>query len=184
MVSLDESNLQNVLRAEFTRAERMLVSHEIDVIDDLLIHLECLYGYLIHINDNGLAPNVVNQELVETTRRLINCLKEVLDNVNNHQVMVTPLIANNRRGRPQYDLPMDQLIYLVENGFTGTKISQMFGISLRTVYHRMSEYGICIHQTYSDIADSQLKELITEAHLSFPNAGYRFIRGWLMQKGL
>ena len=72
----------------------------------------------------------------------------------------------------------------MENGFTCSKISKMLGISQRTVHHRMSEYGISIRQMYSNIADPELMELIAEAHISFPNAGYRFIRGWLMQRGL
>ena len=48
----------------------------------------------------------------------------------------------------------------------------------------MSEYGISIRQMYSNIADPELIELIAEGHILFPNAGYRFIRGWLMRKGL
>ena len=168
-MALNEVILLDVLRAEFTRAERILASHEVDVIDSLLIRLEHLYGYLIHINDNGLAPNLVKEEAM---RRSINCLKEVLDILNDQALsLVTPL-ANNGKGRPRYDLPMDQLVYLVENGFTCSKISKMLGILQRTVHRRMSEYGISICQMYSNIADPELMELIAETHISFPNAVY------------
>ena len=60
----------------------------------------------------------------------------------------------------------------------------MLCISLSTLRRRMSEYGIRVRDTYSDISDIALKDLIIEAHLSFPNAGYRFVRGWLHQRGL
>ena len=48
----------------------------------------------------------------------------------------------------------------------------------------MSKYVIRVRDTYSDISDIALKDLIIEAHLSFPDAGYQFVRGWLHQRGL
>ena len=87
------------------------------------------------------------------------------------------------KGRPRYNLPVEQLVYFVEHGFTCIKISELLGISLRTVRRRMSAYGISIRQMYSNLSDNELEVLITEAHESFPNAGYRLIQGWLMRKG-
>ena len=60
----------------------------------------------------------------------------------------------------------------------------MLCISLSTFCRRMSKYVIRVRDTYSDISDIALKNLIIEAHLSFPDAGYQFVRGWLHQRGL
>ena len=49
-----------------------------------------------------------------------------------------------RRGRPPFNVSEDQLIFLVDNGFTIPKISEMLGISKRTVERRMSVFGIRI----------------------------------------
>ena len=185
-MALNEVTLRDVLRAEFVKAERIIVSHDydFDTLDSISNRFERLYGYLVYIYDNGLAVNVVKDDLMETMRRFINCIKSVSDMANYQasSFSVSPVISG--KGRPHYDLPRDQLVYLVENGFTCSKISNMLGISQRTIYRRMSEYDISIRQMYSNITDAELKEFITEAHSSFPNAGYRFIRGWLMQKGL
>ena len=60
----------------------------------------------------------------------------------------------------------------------------MLGVSLSTVRHRMSEYGLSIRQTYSTINDDELCDYIKEAQSEFPNYGYRMIGGWLRQKGM
>ena len=88
----NEIVFRNVLRAEFRRAEQILPTHEIDVMECLIIRLEWQYGYVIHINDNGLAPTIIEEQLMETMRQLINCLREVLD-IPNDQVssFLTPL---------------------------------------------------------------------------------------------
>ncbi len=126
----------------------------------------------------------MREEVLETLRQLIISVGSVSDILQSQATSnVTSLIASNGKGRPRYDLPMDQLVYFVEHGFTCSRISEMLGISQRTIRRRMSEYGISIWQMYSSVTDPELKELITEAHESFPNAGYRFIHGWLMQKG-
>ena len=49
-----------------------------------------------------------------------------------------------RRGRPPFNVSEDQLIFLVDNGFTVPKISELMGISKRTVERRMSMFGIRI----------------------------------------
>ena len=86
--------------------------------------------------------------------------------------------------RPKYDLPRGQLLYFIEHGFTCSRISSMLGVSQSTLRRRMSEYGLSIRNTYSDISENELRDLIRQAHDSFPNAGYRFVHGWLTQRGL
>ncbi len=168
------------MRDEFERTERTLASPDADSIENLHVRLERLYGYLIHIHDNNLAPNVVKvDEVLQAVRQLINCLGSVYDMLQNEATSSTPsLVPNNGKGR--YDLPVEQLVYFVEHGFTCSKISDMLGISLRTVCR---EYEISIRQMYSNLSDHELKLLITEAHESFPNVGYRLIQGWLVKRG-
>ena len=42
-------------------------------------------------------------------------------------------LFSGRRGRPPFDVSEDQLGFLVDSGFTVTKISELLGISKRTV---------------------------------------------------
>ena len=53
-------------------------------------------------------------------------------------------LLTGRRGRPPFDVSEDQLVFLVDSGFTVPKISELLGISKRTVERRMSNFGIRI----------------------------------------
>lgn len=53
-------------------------------------------------------------------------------------------LLTGRRGRPAFDVSEDQLLFLVDSGFTVPKISELLGISKRTVERRMSDFGIKI----------------------------------------
>ncbi len=137
---VDEMTFKTVLTAELTRIGRMLVYHDLDTLESVLIRLERMYGYLVHINDNGLVPSVVNDEFLDMVRTLLNIIvsicedpEEECDN-DNHLTTIT----SRRRGGPKYDLPEEQLVYFLDHGFSCTKISRMMGVSLRTVRRRMS----------------------------------------------
>jgi len=47
-------------------------------------------------------------------------------------------LFTGRRGRPLFNVWEDQLIFVADNGFKGPKISEMLGISKRTVVRRQS----------------------------------------------
>ena len=53
-------------------------------------------------------------------------------------------LLSGRRGHPPFDVSEDQFIFLVDSGFTVMKISELLGISKRTVERRMYDFGITI----------------------------------------
>ena len=53
-------------------------------------------------------------------------------------------LLSGRRGRPPFDVSEDQLVFLVDSGFTVPKISELLGVSKRTVERRMYDFGITI----------------------------------------
>ncbi len=108
----------------------------------------------------------------ESLRQLLNTILVISNSFHNPAVVPSaPMIPHHgRSGRPKYDLPYDQLVYFLEHGFTCSKISKMMGASERTI----RSLGTNV----------LLKNVITEGHEAFPNAEYRFIHGWLKQKGL
>ena len=179
----EEEVLRNVVSDELTRIERMLLVSDMSTVEILQIRIERLYGHLLYIHGNCLAPSVVSEEFLEKLRSLLHLIttlsEDILNETGDHCHI--PLIES--RGRPKYDLPRKQLLYFIEHGFTCSRISAMLQISQRTIRRQMSSYGLSVQEMYSQISDAELKKLITEAHVSFPNAGYRFIRGWLNQRG-
>ena len=51
---------------------------------------------------------------------------------------------NGGRGRPSYDISEEQLSFLLHQGFNSSDISQLLGVSVKTVKRRMSYYGLSI----------------------------------------
>lgn len=74
-------------------------------------------------------------------------------------------------GRPSFDVSPHQLSFLIENGFSVPQISNMIGVSIRTVCRRMSEFGLSVRAQYSTIADDELDRLVSEFQAQYPLCG-------------
>ena len=60
----------------------------------------------------------------------------------------------------------------------------MLGVSLRTVRRRMTEYGLSVRSSYSDMDDSELEAVVQQLKQDFPTCGYRMMDGLLRQRGI
>lgn len=189
--SLENELLIN-LREEMMRLSRTLEhpSVDVDFVDSLLLRVEALANQLLCVHENGLAPTVVTDEVVGLVFRLLHVLnnakaKLLQDTIRLRSNDVTVAISGEDvgLGRPRFEVLREQLVYLIEHGFSCVQISEMMGVSLRTVRRRMSEYGLSIRQTYSALGDDELIQLLRNHLENFPTCGYRLADGWLRQKG-
>ena len=57
------------------------------------------------------------------------------------------------RGRPAFDIPNEQLSFLLEQGFGVPDISRMLGVGQRTVQRRMAQYGLTVAGKISQFLD-------------------------------
>lgn len=55
-----------------------------------------------------------------------------------------PLTSSGKQGRPSYEISEEQLLYLLEQGFQVCDISNILGVSARTVERRMSTFGLSV----------------------------------------
>ena len=94
------------------------------------------------------------------------------------------LVESGSVGRPRFNIPRSQLVYLVENRFTVPQIASIIGVSVRTIFRRMEEYGISISTQYSEITDDELNEVTREIQSAFPMCGNRQMQGHLLSRGL
>ncbi len=62
-------------------------------------------------------------------------------------------------------------------------MSQLLGVSVRTVFRRMEEYGLSVSGYYSTMTDSELDNQVRAIKAQMPNAGYRSVKGRLMAMG-
>lgn len=80
-------------------------------------------------------------------------------------------------------ITQDQLQYLLEQHFKVREIAQIYSVSVRTIRRRMSQYGLSVRQTYSDISDQELKEKVSGFIANSPNTGYKVVTGYLTSIG-
>jgi len=61
-----------------------------------------------------------------------------------HCAYQTPLNSSGKRGRTSYEITEEQLLFLLEQGFQVCDISNILGVSARTVERRMSKFGLSV----------------------------------------
>ena len=57
-----------------------------------------------------------------------------------------PEFFSGTSGRPKFNIPYDQLNFLVERGFTFVKTAELLGISVRTAERRFQDFGLNCYQ--------------------------------------
>ena len=87
-------------------------------------------------------------------------------------------------GRPRCHITEEQLANLLQLNFSCANIAIMFGVSLRTIRRRMSEYNLSVTACYTSIDETDLDQAVRELKEEFPNSGYRIMDGLLRQRGI
>lgn len=59
----------------------------------------------------------------------------------------------------------------------------MLCISEKTVYRRLEENGLSICDTYANLANQELDDIIKEVLHQLPNSGYKTMRSHLLSRG-
>ena len=72
----------------------------------------------------------------------------------------SPPIQRSNFGRPRYAITFDQLSFLVGENFNTCRTANCLGVSVSTVRRRLRDSGIDLDQTYSEISDVDLDQLI------------------------
>ena len=68
--------------------------------------------------------------------------------------------------------------------FSVPQISEMLGVSVRTIRRRMTEFGLSITAQYSVLADDELDQLVHGIQQQFPMCGNKQMLGHLLSRGV
>ena len=183
-------NMADQLRAEELEAFRHVREILLDVIrqleagdlhsnmiDALHFRLDWLHGLIIRYFD-----------VYEIGEEVVHLIGTAHDRIRNHpQPSGSPSptrIFLRDRGRPRYLIPREQLEFSLERCFSVVDIASLLGVSIRTIERRLSEFGLRIRSTYSDISDQALDNILRNILTEFPNTGYWRMTGFLQSRGL
>ena len=110
-----------------TRIERFENSENGFEIGSIVLRLDYMTGMLVNLE--------VPDEIINTMR---GSYKSVAQLEANHNVVANdgyaaPIFCTGNRGRPSYEIPREQLSFLLDQEFKVAQISVMLGVGQRTV---------------------------------------------------
>ncbi|KAK3737739.1 hypothetical protein QZH41_018283 [Actinostola sp. cb2023] len=120
--------------------ERIDQIHDSGDISSLVLRLEYLNRTIVN---RGELPD----SIVSTIGQVIALLSDLdrrLSTDRGTERNVAERVLTGGRGRPSFLIKEEQLSFLIDTGFTVPQMSQMLGVSTRTVERRMSAFGISI----------------------------------------
>jgi hypothetical protein len=134
--------------------------------------------------------------LINQIKYLINSLQhQVLPEIEKEKELIVVPVVNRclqsgtflktgQRGRPSFDIDIDQVIYLKCLGFKWKQIANLIGVSVCTLHRRRQEYNVGEILQFTMISDEELCSQLTEIKKELPDVGERMIVGILPSKGL
>ena len=148
------------------------------------------------MDSHSVQLQLVYRELVaaellgEQVAPALNCVREAVriiedyDVLNDQSSYQAQTLPERAIGRPRFDIPFNQLSSLLERRFTVPQISDILGVSIRTVRRIMSVYNLSVRSYYSQVSDGDLDAIVAEILMRFPACGNRQMQGHLLARGM
>lgn len=117
----------------------MLLGQISDVLDILAAELQKPLVETDHVligleNIDSILADLAAIGELHNEERLFALLKMIIEEVEGSNSMTV--------------MSREQLLFLLESHFRVSEIARIFGVSIRTIRRRMSEYGLSVRQTY------------------------------------
>ena len=94
-----------------------------------------------------------------------------------------PVLKQSCNFKVHYEIGEDVLENLIDSGFTVSDMAKLLSVSERTLYRRMTHFGLR-RQSFTDINDDSLDQCLVDIVLQFPRCGEKMLRQLLATKGI
>ena len=161
-------------------ADSLRLSSQVSQLEDLYDRLNAFQNELILLQ---LESPILNSVLAKLNFAK-NTIDKVIsaDDVDFHYQSLP--VFSGEPGRPKYAIHREQLQFLLNEGFNIPTISKLVGVSKRTVWRRMSDFGLSIGGSYSVLTDAELDNIVREILDRLPNTGMKRMHGLLVSQGV
>lgn len=147
------------------------VQHDLQVTMDMLV--QCLD-----------VPGIDSRS-VEDAMECITCAlgRDNMSDQHNISGYRSPTVYTGARGRPSFDIPQETLQYFLSISYSIPCIAQLVGVSQRTITRRLQMFGLSARDTFSQLDDDSLDNMVRGILSNFPNSGYRTVKAHLFAQG-
>ena len=164
--------------------QRLLGSGEVSQrdVDSCIVRVEYLIGNVERVGDVLQAHQC--QSLVSGLRNLLLSIEACRIESPSPRQSLSIRRTSGSRGSPLFDIPQQQLQFLIHYGFTGTDISSLLGVSFRTLQRRLRDFGLSLRGQYSTLSDQELDASVARIGRDYPRAGGRTMNSLLESEGV
>jgi len=179
-----DTEISSIFLSRLRRVIGLLDSGSFQSLHDLKHELECIGAAASTLMQSQDA--YVQDGMVRFTGFVVSAVEQLENTICSSREgiqLACELTHAGLVGRPSYIIPVEQLLYLAEQGFTAVQMGEMIGTSTRTIQRRLAENNIRLGQRFSNLSDVELDNLVLNIISNFPNVGYRSVRGHLARSG-
>ena len=126
----------------------------------------------------------VSENVMRCLMQSYNLLSRSTNNTrrNNNQALLNN--STGSVGRPSLIISKEQIEYLMECNFTVNEMSDILGVSKRTVERRMNQYELTNMNRFTAINDERLDAIVSEIKGSSPDCGSKLLSGYLRARNI
>ena len=137
------------------RLERFTDASDIGVV---VLRLDFLHRMLVSLD---IENDVV--DIIGTLNENFSVLQRSSSHANVTERYRPPCTSLGERGRPSFQIPKEQLSFLLEQGFKVQEVSSILGVAKHTIERRMAAFCLCVSGEYEkwimkDIEDSNASD--------------------------
>lgn len=158
---------------------------DVDMLEVMENQLELIYRELACLEVLGILTGEQLAAL-RCTGQALDEIRSLVSSTTNQTAHSTYIAAMEYGGpgRPRYDIPRDQLEYLLQSRFSVPQIALLLNVSVRTVRRRMELYQFSVRSLYANISDQELDVIVEQIQEQFGLCGNRVMKGHLLSRGV
>ena len=178
--------VSNKLSEIIQSLEAIDINNERGEFDYVLYKLEQIVHIGVRSDEQGLWQQVFPEELLYTLIEAYNKLvSEDLPGNASNTGRRPETINTSSVGQPALEIPKETLKLFLNYGFSFVKISEMLGVSTKTVSRRIKFFNLQEDiPKYTSISNEALDAIVSEIYQEFPNCGIRRMKGFLTSRGI
>ena len=153
-------------------------NHDADGLDFTVFRIFTVFFILVRYSGGeGIHPRVID---------LLRQVKDAVTESLHTDSHVAETMFRGVPGRPKFNIPKEQLDFLIKQHLSTPAVADILGVSCQTVFRRLRKFGLSCRAVYSLMSDEQLDTIIMLSILAeFLETGYKRMNGFFFkQEGL